>query len=460
MFVRPDELDVPLTFEGTRAAGATLGSGVVMVFDETRRPGRRAAAHRRVLPRRVVRPVRARAGSGTVRQEEVLRAPARAAAARAAARASWRCSRELGQVMRDASICGLGQTASSAIESALARLRPVVSGRTASMTATRHLVPAAAAEPAARAPARAEPPRSSSTIDGEPVEVPAGRDASSTPAARAGIDDADALLPRDPHAGQRLPGLRRRGRGRARAGPGLLAQGRAGHGRADRLASGCAQSRKLVLEFLASSVDLSTAPAIGAGALRRRPERYGPRRRRAASATPRARPSPRPTARAETVAQPVKVDNDLYVRDYSQVHPLLQVRRGLRHRRAEHLRDRGRRARLRRAHLDRVDVPLPDSACVYCGNCIGVCPTGALMFKSEYDMREAGHVGRDAPDAYRHDLLLLRRRLHAHAARAGQRHREGHLAADSTVTQGHLCIKGRFGFTFVEGPESAKPGPS
>src|SRR5439155_443746 len=35
-------------------------------------------------------------------------------------------------------------------------------------------------------------------------------------------------------------------------------------------------------------------------------------------------------------------------------------------------------------------TPLPESACVYCGNCIGVCPTGALMFKSEYDMRQAG----------------------------------------------------------------------
>jgi NADH:ubiquinone oxidoreductase subunit F (NADH-binding) len=35
VFVGPDALDVPLTFEGTRAIGATLGSGVVMVFDET-----------------------------------------------------------------------------------------------------------------------------------------------------------------------------------------------------------------------------------------------------------------------------------------------------------------------------------------------------------------------------------------------------------------------------------------
>ena len=58
VFVGRDALDMPLTFEATRAAGATLGSGVIMVFDETRRPRRHAAAHRPVLPRRVVRPVR------------------------------------------------------------------------------------------------------------------------------------------------------------------------------------------------------------------------------------------------------------------------------------------------------------------------------------------------------------------------------------------------------------------
>ena len=33
--------------------------------------------------------------------------------------------------------------------------------------------------------------------------------------------------------------------------------------------------------------------------------------------------------------------------------------------------------------------PLPDSACVYCGNCIAVCPTGALMFASEHELRDA-----------------------------------------------------------------------
>ena len=43
------------------------------------------------------------------------------------------------------------------------------------------------------------------------------------------------------------------------------------------------------------------------------------------------------------------------------------------------------------AHIStELDVPLPESACVYCGNCIAVCPTGALMAKPEFDLRKAG----------------------------------------------------------------------
>jgi NADH-quinone oxidoreductase subunit F len=119
VFVGPDALDVPLTFEGTRAIGATLGSGVVMVFDETAdlvgaltRIARffRDESCGQCVPCRV----------GTVRQEELL---ARLASGRAAAHGKrddeLALLTELGRVMRDASICGLGQTASSAIESAL-----------------------------------------------------------------------------------------------------------------------------------------------------------------------------------------------------------------------------------------------------------------------------------------------------------------------------------------------------
>ncbi|MGX5186596.1 NADH-ubiquinone oxidoreductase-F iron-sulfur binding region domain-containing protein [Streptomyces avermitilis] len=118
-FVRPDERDIPLTFEGTRQAGTTLGSGVVMAFDDTV-----------PLPRLLLRiaeffrdescgqcvPCRV----GTVRQEEALhRIVARTGAAAADDIALLR---EVGRAMRDASICGLGQTAWNAVESAIDRL--------------------------------------------------------------------------------------------------------------------------------------------------------------------------------------------------------------------------------------------------------------------------------------------------------------------------------------------------
>ncbi|MFD8275566.1 NAD(P)H-dependent oxidoreductase subunit E [Streptomyces flaveolus] len=118
-FVRPDELDVPLTFEGTREAGTTLGSGVVMAFDDTV-----------PLPRLLLRiaeffrdescgqcvPCRV----GTVRQEEALRRLVDRTGAGAAGDIAL--LRDVGRAMRDASICGLGQTAWNAVESAIDRL--------------------------------------------------------------------------------------------------------------------------------------------------------------------------------------------------------------------------------------------------------------------------------------------------------------------------------------------------
>ncbi|MGW4911668.1 NADH-ubiquinone oxidoreductase-F iron-sulfur binding region domain-containing protein [Streptomyces sp. NPDC004270] len=118
-FVRPDELGIPLTFEGTREAGTTLGSGVVMAIDGTV-----------PLPRLLLRiaeffrdescgqcvPCRV----GTVRQEEALRRIAERTGAGAADDIAL--LREVGRAMRDASICGLGQTAWNAVESAIDRL--------------------------------------------------------------------------------------------------------------------------------------------------------------------------------------------------------------------------------------------------------------------------------------------------------------------------------------------------
>ncbi|MEU6302324.1 NAD(P)H-dependent oxidoreductase subunit E [Streptomyces chartreusis] len=118
-FVRPDEMDIPLTFEGTREAGTTLGSGVVLAFDDTV-----------PLPRLLLRiaeffrdescgqcvPCRV----GTVRQEEALHRIAERTGLAAADDIAL--LREVGRAMRDASICGLGQTAWNAVESAIDRL--------------------------------------------------------------------------------------------------------------------------------------------------------------------------------------------------------------------------------------------------------------------------------------------------------------------------------------------------
>ena len=115
VFVGPDSLTMPLTFEDTRAAGATLGSGVIMVFDETadlvgtlRRIARffRDESCGQCVPCRV----------GSVRQEELLTRLAASSGVRSRDE-ELVLLREIGQAMRDASICGLGQTASSAIES-------------------------------------------------------------------------------------------------------------------------------------------------------------------------------------------------------------------------------------------------------------------------------------------------------------------------------------------------------
>ncbi len=116
-FVGPNDLDLPLTMEATRAAGSSLGSGVVMVLDQSVDMVdqlRRIAAFFRdescgqCVPCRV----------GTVRQEEIVSRLAKGVRSQ-----DIELLRELGTVMRDASICGLGQTANSAIDSAINKLK-------------------------------------------------------------------------------------------------------------------------------------------------------------------------------------------------------------------------------------------------------------------------------------------------------------------------------------------------
>ncbi|ANY09143.1 NAD(P)H-dependent oxidoreductase subunit E [Pseudonocardia sp. HH130630-07] len=116
-FVLPADLDVPLTLEGARDIGATLGSGVVLVFDDradlTATLRRIAAFFRdescgQCVPCRV----------GTVRQEEALARLERDAPI-GSRETELALLDDLARVMRDASICGLGQTAPSAVASAI-----------------------------------------------------------------------------------------------------------------------------------------------------------------------------------------------------------------------------------------------------------------------------------------------------------------------------------------------------
>jgi predicted molibdopterin-dependent oxidoreductase YjgC len=202
-------------------------------------------------------------------------------------------------------------------------------------------------------------------------------------------------------------------------------------------------SRRLVLEFLASSADVSTAPELQAymkkyGAA---PERYG-------------------TA-ATHASEPPKLDNNLYIRDYAKCILCYKCVEACgvdaQNTFAIAVAGRGFSARIAAEY----DVPLPDSACVYCGNCIGVCPTGALMFKSEYDMRKAGTWDESQQTAT--DTICpycgVGCTLTVHA-QGGEIVRVT-SPLDHSVTRGHLCIKGRFGWQFVQirekGLEAAHP---
>jgi predicted molibdopterin-dependent oxidoreductase YjgC len=197
-------------------------------------------------------------------------------------------------------------------------------------------------------------------------------------------------------------------------------------------------SRKVVIELLASSVDMSTAPAFRAYA-----ERYGA--------------DPERFGACETVEQPVKVDNDLYVRDYGKCILCYKCVEACgsdaQNTFAIAVAGRGFEARI----STELDVPLPESACVYCGNCIGVCPTGALMFKSEHDLRAAGKWDESAET--RTDTVCP----YCGVGCALTLHVQNDAIVkvtspiESTVTNGHLCIKGRFGWQYVQNREPSEP---
>jgi predicted molibdopterin-dependent oxidoreductase YjgC len=191
-------------------------------------------------------------------------------------------------------------------------------------------------------------------------------------------------------------------------------------------------SRRLVLELLGSSVDLSTAPEALEYIERydADPERFGPD--------------------AARVEHAVKIDNDLYVRDYSKCILCYRCVEacGVDHQNTFAIAVAGRGFD---AHIStELDVTLPESACVYCGNCIAVCPTGALMSKREYDMRQDGTW-----DESRQQVTTTVCGYCGVGCNLELHVQDGRVVNvtspdDHDVTRGNLCVKGRFGFEFVE----------
>jgi len=190
-------------------------------------------------------------------------------------------------------------------------------------------------------------------------------------------------------------------------------------------------SRRLVLELLDSSVDLSLA----ADAQRYIAE-YGAHSERFGAAA--------------TVAQPVKVDNDLYVRDYSRCILCYKCVDACgeqwQNTFAISVAGRGFGAQI----STELDVALPESACVYCGNCVAVCPTGALMAKSEFDLREAGEWREEEQTQV--DTVCpycgVGCNLTLHVQDGAIVKVTSPAAHD--ITRGNLCVKGRFGWQFVQ----------
>ncbi len=221
-------------------------------------------------------------------------------------------------------------------------------------------------------------------------------------------------------------------------------------------------SRKMVLEFLGSSVDLSTAPQAQSYLARYEamPKRYG-------TSAPDTKAGERDArepghhhvpdgSHAETVHQPVKIDNDLYLRDYSKCILCYKCVEACgadaQNTFAIAVAGRGFDARI----STEMNVPLPESACVYCGNCIGVCPTGALMFKTEHDMRHSGAWNESQQQ--KTDTICPYCGVGCTLTLHTQDNRIVKVTSplDAGVTHGHLCIKGRFGFEFVQNREEPK----
>jgi predicted molibdopterin-dependent oxidoreductase YjgC len=197
-------------------------------------------------------------------------------------------------------------------------------------------------------------------------------------------------------------------------------------------------ARRMVLEMLQSSVETSLAPA-----LLRYAARYDTQ--------------PDRLAGGATTHQPVRLDdNQLYVRDYERCILCYKCVEACGHdvQKTFAIAVAGRGFE---AHIDTgYDVPLGDSPCVYCGNCVAVCPTGALIGRTEYDLRQEGRW--QESEQKQVDTICpycgvgCQLRLHVRENRIVK----VSSARDHPVTGGFLCVKGRFGYEFMHSGSDRK----
>ncbi len=190
-------------------------------------------------------------------------------------------------------------------------------------------------------------------------------------------------------------------------------------------------SRRMVLEFLAGSVDLGQAAELAhwITAYGADPDRYG-----------------EPAARVDDAP---KVQDSLFVRAYEQCVLCYKCVEACgddaQRTYAIAVAGRGFEARI----STEFDVELPESACVYCGNCIAVCPTNALQFVSEFERRAEG--------TWRPDEQMVTTTVCSYCGVGCnlELHVQDNEIVkvtspdDHDVTEGNLCIKGRFGWRYV-----------
>lgn len=217
------------------------------------------------------------------------------------------------------------------------------------------------------------------------------------------------------------------------------------------------RSRRMVFELLGSATNLERADddilrwndSLGATK-----DRFGlPTKARERTAPHPGHHSPARAGDAESIQEPVKIEDDLYVRDYSAC--ILCYRCvdacGEQHQNTFAIATAGRGFNARIS--TEFDFALPDSACVYCGNCIAVCPTGALVGKIQWDLRLEGQWDPSRQETKRSVCGYCGVGCNLEITTQDGRIVEVGSPADHDVTLGNLCIKGRFGWQFVYADE-------